>query len=138
MKGRDREGLPRARHRLQMAGDRPPPHPTNTSHLSTENHPRLCPFVSPALLPNPSRQIALWGQVPHQMGVCAPGMTHQDSQALAVPSSHQLRVPRGHAHQFLRALLSLPTWNQGPSLPCCAQPWMQAEPAHFWLPYMNH
>lgn len=82
MKGREERGCPGGRRRPQMAGDRPLL-PT-AQHLSPEHrdrHPRLCHPVSPALLPRPSGLVVLWGQTPHQTGVCAQG-----SQGLGVPS----------------------------------------------------
>ena len=65
-----------------------------------------------------------------------------------MPRGHRALVSPRHLHPSLltpgqggrahSAPLSPPSWNHGHSLPCCAQPWMEAEPARFWLPYMNH
>ena len=146
MKGTEGRGCPGGRCRLQIAGDRPLlPNPQHLSPEHGDRHPRLCPPAPPAHLPRPSRHIVLWGQVPHQTGDCAQG-----PQGLGVPSSPPSQpgshlvtsIPAwltpgqgGRAHS---APLSPPSWSHGHSLPCCAQPWMEAEPARFWLPYMNH
>lgn len=125
------EQRPRLSSDKQLLGRRwPLPCPTATWPKHKDCHSRLDLSGSPSSCLTHSGQIVLWGWVPHQTSICAQSMAHRGHSALVAS-------PRAVYASFSvcpAAPALMESWSQ-PS-PLC--PAMEAEPACFWLPYMNH
>lgn len=150
MKVRDRSGGAQGRYRLQMEGAETPTPSSDKQFLGRRYPPQSLGtriaipdgtlLGPPPSCLTPSRQTVLWGWVPHQTGFWAQSMTHRGHGALcpfltSIPAG-LMPGPSGCARQFLCAPLSPPSWKWSQPSPLC--PAMEAEPACFWLPYMNH